>query len=152
MLVVLMASLWGAGCGRQAVQPASPTATAAPIAPSSSSSEKAWLLRDGYTPDREIAVHAGAAIFHVFHSICTGSADGKCQEVEVFRAGSTKPVWRRQYSTVGGLHAVPGGFSVTAANYRKGDPLCCPSGGSVTDTYRWSGSIFVESGPTPGAP
>jgi LppP/LprE lipoprotein len=41
-------------------------------------------------------------------------------------------------------------FAVTYNVYKPGDPHCCPTGGTGTTTFRWTGSTLVHD-PTPGA-
>jgi hypothetical protein len=106
-----------------------------------------------FTPDKHVLVRAeGGVTLYVFHSVCTGSADGHCQAIHVFRGGERSPVWHRDYVDVLGMQPAPDGFVVRAADYSPGDPLCCPSGGPVTDTYRWTEHGFRESGRLPRAP
>jgi hypothetical protein len=88
----------------------------------------------------------------IFHSLCTGSADGHCQAVDVFHDRAPKAIWHRQYIGVKAIHVRSNGFSVEAYNYGPQDPLCCPSLPPVTDTYKWTGSGFREFGPTPHQP
>lgn len=88
----------------------------------------------------------------IFHSICTGSVDGHCQAVDVFRGSSQTPIWHRQYAGVLDIKAVTNGFAVRAVSYGAQDPLCCPSLPAVTDTFTWTGAGFRESGPLPKPP
>ena len=88
----------------------------------------------------------------IFHSVCSGSADGDCQAVDVFQAGKLRAIWHKQYATTLAVHALPDGFSVKAVTYAPSDPLCCSSLPPVVDVYRWKRSHFVESGPLPKDP
>jgi hypothetical protein len=111
------------------------------------------LLSRSYSADYHLfsRIKDGSTLI-IIHSICTGSADGHCQAVDVFRASGPRPVWHRQYIGVLAMHAVPGGFSVTAPSYAPQDPLCCPTLPAVTDVYTWKGSGLHESGPLPRLP
>jgi hypothetical protein len=79
----------------------------------------------------------------VIHSVCTGSADGHCQAIAVFRGSDPRPVWTGHYSGVTAFAAYAGGFSVTSVQYAPSDPLCCPSRPPVTQRYRWNGKEFA---------
>lgn len=115
-------------------------------------SDIAFLRRQSYTADYHVDVVAGGTVFHVFHSVCTGSADGHCQAVDVFRDSKRHPVWHKQYIGVQRIRPSPKGFIVIADSYAPQDPLCCPSRPRVKDVYGWNGSRFVESGPLPDGP
>jgi hypothetical protein len=58
----------------------------------------------------------------------------------------------QDYSAVQSLRRVPGGFEVIAQSYQQGDPLCCPSGPTVTDRYLWNSHHLVERGVLPKPP
>jgi hypothetical protein len=115
--------------------------------------DRAALAREGFSVDTTITQPLSeGSVLAIFHSICTGSADGHCQSVDVFRGGATQAVWHRQYIGVRLLRAVPNGFAVTATSYASQDPLCCPSLPDVRDVYTWNGSGFDERGPLPKTP
>lgn len=111
---------------------------------SSSRRARAYLRRQGYTPDREVEepLRHGPTVLLV-RSICTGSADGHCQALDVFRVGRSRPIWHGQYGEVLGVRSLADGFAVRAAHYRPQDPLCCPSGKPITIVYRWTGHTFA---------
>lgn len=88
-----------------------------------------------------------ASVLLVFHSVCTGSADGYCQAIDAFLNAQTRPVWHKSYFNILRLRATPRGFTVKASSYAPNDPLCCPSQPPVTDTYTWTGGGMHESGP-----
>ncbi len=154
-LATLALILTGCGSGSQRASPAA--GTSIPRVPSTSIADvrrdDAYLLRRSYTPKSHVrsALPAGTPL-DIIISVCTGSADGHCQAVDVFASGDTRPLWHRQYVDVTKLVAVPGGFAVTSARYGPQDPLCCPSGRPLTNTYRWSGHRFDRSGPSPSVP
>jgi len=111
------------------------------------------LRRDSYTVDQHLtAIMQDATVLVIFHSVCTGSADGHCQSIDVFRNQEQKPIWHKQYVGVLQLRARPAGFTVKAVSYGPQDPLCCPTLPPVSDTYIWTGHGLRESGPLPGAP
>ena len=85
--------------------------------------------------------------FYVFHSVCTGSADGHCQAVDVFLGRERTARWHRQFAGVSALMATAGGFSLRLTDYLPTDPLCCPSGATRIYTYRWNGTAFAEAPP-----
>jgi hypothetical protein len=135
--------------------PSSGTAT-----PQGATGEDAIVARDisilkgeSYTVDYHIrsSIGAGGPLW-VFHSVCTGSTDGHCQAIDAFRTGDKKPIWHAQPASVLSVKAIPGGFSITSASYASGDPLCCPSGAHVTDSYKWNGARFIEHGVLPRPP
>jgi len=111
-------------------------------------------LRDrSYTVDYHVAsTLPGGELLVVFHSVCTGSVDGHCQAVDAFRQKASQPVWHGEYTSVLAVRPSKWGFAVRSVSYAAGDPLCCPTGQAVTDTYTWTGSGFKESGPLPGRP
>lgn len=146
-------ALVSTGCGRGSPRTSPAAGTSLPRVPSTSIADirrdDAYLLRRSYTPKSHVrsALPTGTAL-DIIISVCTGSADGHCQAVDVFASGDTRPLWHRQYVDVTKLVAVPGGFAVTSARYGPHDPLCCPSGRPLTNTYRWSGHRFDRSGPS----
>ncbi len=110
--------------------------------------DRKWLLAASYTPDRyEVSQILGGTRILVFHSVCTGSADGHCQAIQVFRAVDSKPVWVGHYAGVKSFRATAGGFSVTSVQYASSDPLCCPSLPPETRDYQWNGKTFAASRP-----
>jgi hypothetical protein len=152
----LAVTLLIAGCGSSSGSPAAST----PRATTSGLNARHILARDtrllaaqSYTVDYHVVslIPLGTPLY-VFHSICTGSADGHCQAVDVFRGDESKSMWHGQYVGVRALRAAPNGFVITATSYASQDPLCCPSLPNVTDTYTWNGSGFDERGPLPKAP
>jgi hypothetical protein len=80
----------------------------------------------------------------IVRSVCTGSADGHCQAIDVFTRAGGRPVWHRQYTDVLNIHPLANGFLLQTANYRPQDPLCCPTGEPETEVYVWSGRAFVR--------
>jgi len=154
-LAILMLVLTGCGSGSQ--RASSVAGTSVPRVPSAGIADvrrdDAYLLQRSYTPKSHVrsALPAGTPL-DIIISVCTGSADGHCQAVDVFASGGTRPLWHRQYVDVTKLVGVPGGFAVTSARYGPQDPLCCPSGRPLTNTYRWSGHRFDRSGPSPSVP
>lgn len=151
-----------AGCGTgHSVSSASavPTVIQAPSSTAASSTEpgsiastaardRKWLLASSYTPDKyQVSRIDGKTTILVFHSVCTGSADGHCQAIQVFRAGGTSPLWIGHYAGVTSFHASPDGFTVTSIRYAASDPLCCPSLPPETREYTWNGKTFTASRP-----
>lgn len=110
--------------------------------------DRKWLLASSYSPDRYTVsqISAGTRIL-VFHSVCTGSADGHCQAIQVFRVGDSKPLWVGHYAGVKSFRASPGGFTVTSVQYASSDPLCCPSLPPETRDYQWDGKTFTAVRP-----
>lgn len=129
--------------------PPSPTLAAPARAATSSQlqKERSILEGKGYTPVAELSVRPTAGPeFDVFHSICTGSADGKCQEVDVFERNTVKVIWSREFTDVLAFSALSSGFMVKAADFKPSDPMCCPSGGTISHVYRWNGQKIMETG------
>ncbi len=154
-VAILMLFLIGCGGSPGRTSPSAGTST--PREPSASVADArrddAYLLQRSYTPRSHVrSALPGGTPLDIVVSVCTGSADGHCQAVDVFSSGATRPIWHQQYVNVTKLVAVPGGFAVTSARYGPQDPLCCPSGPPVTNTYRWSGHHFDRSGPSPSVP
>ncbi len=151
-----------AGCGAvqssvapTAVLTATRAASATAASPSGAGSmaltaarDRKLLLASSYTPDKYVVsqIEGGKQIL-VFHSVCTGSADGHCQAIQVFRAGNTSPIWVEHYAGVKAFHASPSGFTVTSVQYASSDPLCCPSLPPETRAFRWNGKTFTSSRP-----
>jgi hypothetical protein len=115
--------------------------------------DESALRRAQYTPDfhRVARLHDGTLLL-IFHSVCTGSADGHCQAVDVFRNGEQRAIWHHQYPGVLAVEARPNGFSVKSVRYAPGDPLCCSSLPPAVHVYRWKGGRISESGALPGLP
>ncbi len=135
-----------AACGSPSTKPG---ATAAPTQSSFAaldSRDAKLLAHNGYVVDShlDVAVAAGT-VLHVFHSVCAGSVDGSCQEVTVFRDHAEKVIWRKHYNGPSKLIASTAGFTVKYEEYRATDPICCPSGPSIFDTYHWTGSGFSRT-------
>ena len=128
-----------------------PVSRAKPVDPTNDPAKK-YLVSHSYTPDRELVINAHGDIFRVIHSVCTGSADGHCQAIDVFAAGGSTPVWQHSYMGVLQIRSVANGFAVKALNFAPSDPLCCPSLPPVTDAYVWNGRGFIESGQLPRKP
>ncbi|MGH2443945.1 MAG: hypothetical protein ACRDFX_12390, partial [Chloroflexota bacterium] len=102
------------------------------------------LEAGSYTPDKHLSVDlASGARLYVFHSVCTGSADGKCQAIDVFKGGSPTVIWHRQFAQVLALTPAYHGFRVKSERYRPQDPLCCPSLPPVTTVYTWNGNALT---------
>lgn len=154
---VCLVGLIAAGCGENhASTPAVTAPTAIPrraITPTTltgagltaviAAQDRKELLRSSYTPDRyEVGYVAGGTPILVFHSVCTGSADGHCQAIQVFRGRNRSPVWVGHFAGVKSFHTIPGGFTITSVHYAASDPLCCPSLPPVTHSYRWTGKGF----------
>ena len=88
--------------------------------------------------------------------------------VVTFASGGSIPVqgWAVFRQVAGAwqlaLNQPVGGFEVLTAagsdiretdpNFRKGDPLCCASGGTKTRIWHWNGTSFTASAWTQGAP
>jgi hypothetical protein len=104
------------------------------------------LRRMSYTPDyyRLATMRDGTTLF-IFHSICTGTADGHCQAIDVFQNDKPTAVLHRQYASVLGINLQINGFAVKSVQYARGDPLCCPSLPPRVDIYRWNGSQLRPS-------
>jgi hypothetical protein len=125
---------------------ASPTATPQ-VSAADLHTHLAYLHARSLTPDRHFAVPLnGGHVLYVVHSLCSGSADGHCQTVDAFLDGKVTPLFDRQYASVAKLTPIPNGFSVTAQSYRASDPLCCPSGPTVTDRAVWNGTSLKGTG------
>lgn len=159
-----------AGCGSSAggsTAPATPSATAAPPtataasttprtaspAPASLSAlaarDGAYLRRSSYTPETYVTSRiTGNAEIIVFHTVCTGSADGHCQAIQVFRGRDTTPIWTGHYAGVKSFGGSPNGFTVTSIQYAASDPLCCPSLPPLTRRYEWNGRAFAAVRPS----
>jgi hypothetical protein len=133
-----------AGCATQVPSPAPTVAPSVPgwsIAPSTSEQPPGdafdldaaleLIERSGFTPDVPQQPLAGPT--RAIHSICTGSANGRCQKVFVFDG-------QRLAGEVGGLTQIieQNGTEVVIefAVYQPGDPGCCPSGQPQRRTYR----------------
>lgn len=102
------------------------------------------LAADSYTADVHIATRLrDGTMLYVFHSVCTGSADGHCQAVDAFRDRSVNAAWHRSYTGVVELRPADDGFSVKVVDYAPSDPLCCPSRPPVVTVYTWNGSRIV---------
>lgn len=149
-----------AGCSSSAGRPPAtvtrvtpPTPTASGFGLGSLAAHLAYLRARSYTPDTRVVVplQNGSRLYAI-HSVCTGSADGHCQAVDAFIGSRATPILHREYAAVQSLTGLDNGFTVVARSYARGDPLCCPSGATVTDRYVWTGSALRESGPTPQPP
>jgi hypothetical protein len=113
----------------------------------------AYLQARELTPDRRLVVPLGRGnTLYVFHSVCSGSADGHCGEVDAFFDAGRDPVFDHQYPTMQRMEAIPGGFSITARSFKTTDPLCCPSGPTVTDRYAWHGGKLSRRGASQNEP
>jgi hypothetical protein len=118
-------------------------------------SDPAIIRAKGYTPDagRRVETPDGFGnTLYAWIAICTGSADGHCQNVFFFIGtrylGTDTSVPSSQINAIAAFG--PQTVDVTYANYRRGDPLCCPSGPPVTIRYRWTGTRLIPSGTPPG--
>jgi LppP/LprE lipoprotein len=89
------------------------------------------IERSGFTPDVPAQPLTGP--MRAIHAICTGSANGRCQQVFVFDG-------QRLAGEIGGLTSIveQNGTEVVIefAVYLPGDPGCCPSGQPQRRTYR----------------
>jgi hypothetical protein len=160
--VAVLCTIILTACGSGSTSGPPSTATAVPaLSPSAAGARESGavagyasdLRKSGFTPDYHITVPVqGGETLYVFHSLCTGSADGHCHSVDVFTGAGRKPVWHKDYVGVFGLQPAKDGFQVRATSYARGDKLCCPSELPVIDTYTWNGHAFTESGPLPKAP
>jgi hypothetical protein len=111
----------------------------------------AYLHARSLSPHRHFSVTlSGGHVLYVVHSLCTGSADGHCQAVDAFLDAQVVPLFDHHYASVAKLVPIPGGFTVTAQSYRASDPLCCPSGPTVTDRLVWNGRTLKRSGASQG--
>jgi hypothetical protein len=162
-LVAALSIFWClelSGCGRSphTSAPRTPVRLAIPATPTGFSHSVlsihlAYLRARSFTPDRHFAVPlAGRHTLYVMHSICSGSSDGHCQEVDAFLDGQRDPLLDQQYAAVQRLGPTPNGFRLTVQSFLPSDPLCCPSGPMVTDTYTWNGHALARHGPPPGQP
>ena len=107
--------------------------------------DRRTLLASSYTPDRYLEGHLrDGGTFLVFHSVCTGSADGHCQAVQVFRGHDSAPIWTGHFAGVKSFRVRSNGFTVTSVQYAPSDPLCCPSLAPITQEYRWTGKSFTS--------
>jgi len=148
------------GCGTSGKGPSQATSipTLPPTSTGFSSTQPlsihlAYLRARSYTPDIRLTIRLPRHHdLYVVHSVCTGSADGHCQAVDAFVDGQRAPIFHSEYSAVQSLKPITGGFEVIAQSYKQGDPLCCPSGGTVTDRYVWSGGALTEHGSLPKQP
>lgn len=105
-------------------------------------------MASSYTPDRFLEGQLrNGGTFLLFHSVCTASADGHCQAVEVFRGHDAAPIWIGHYAGVKSFRFSPDGFTVTSVQYAPSDPLCCPSLAPITQEYRWNGKAFAPARP-----
>lgn len=111
------------------------------------------LAARSYTADRTLQeTMPDGTHLYIVHSICTGSADGHCQAIDVFTARSNRPIWHRSYLTVESIRLLPHGFSVRSASYAPRDPLCCPNRPPIVTTYTWTGKGFTSGSPSRSAP
>lgn len=143
------------GCARSA----SPTSRAVstprpkPAASAIIVRDERTLLAASYTVHyHSVAKMRDGTVLLIFHSVCTGSADGHCQAIDIFKGDGTRPILQTTYTGVLAIATLPDGFSVKAVSYAPRDPLCCPSLPPVTDIYAWMGKGFVERGPRPRSP
>ncbi|HEX6506313.1 MAG TPA: hypothetical protein VF221_01660 [Chloroflexota bacterium] len=147
-----------AGCGQRsgatpsstatAVSSTTPAQTGSSVAATVIAHDKTTLKHLAFTADRyAISTSSDGTPIIVFHSICTGSTDGHCQAVQVFRGTDSNPAWIGHYAGVTSFRAMPNGFSVTSVQYAKSDPLCCPSLPPTTMEYHWSGRRFTQVQP-----
>lgn len=146
-----------AGCG--SAEPGAPAAppsrTAPPVtqpAPEPDTFDltaaEELINREGFTPTPPEGTLAGP--LRAIHSMCTGSANGRCQEVFFFD----------RQRLAGRIHA--GLVEITEQNgqavmlsfprYAPGDPGCCPSGGTSTHRIRLSGGEIQAEPPIPDSP
>src|SRR5450759_3882564 len=106
------------------------------------------LRASSYTPEGYVVSHTqGGAKILVFHTVCTGSADGHCQAIQVFRPQDPSPIWVGHYAGVQSFRPSLNGFTVTSVQYAASDPLCCPSLHPITREYRWNGKTFRSARP-----
>jgi hypothetical protein len=146
MAGVVLAVTLLAACGTSTSSQATSTAAPANTVPAADArADGALLLRRSYSPDYHLEVPIGASgTLLVFHSVCTGSADGHCQAVDAFEG--TRPVWHREYQDVLRVAPAANGFIVRSATYKASDPLCCPSGGESTESFVWRAGHVVRLG------
>jgi hypothetical protein len=106
------------------------------------------LRASSYSPDRYVTsrILDGSEIL-IFHTVCTGSADGHCQAIQVFRRRDASPIWTGHYAGVLSFRPSPNGFTVTSVQYAATDPLCCPSLPPATREFRWNGKTFTSARP-----
>lgn len=99
------------------------------------------IRRGGHTPEEH--PWQGPGPVRAISGICTGSQNGRCQDIFVFD----------EARLVGSIHAAfisiieQDGTKVTVRlpQYVKGDPFCCPSGGDTTHTVTLkAGAIHAE--------
>jgi hypothetical protein len=144
-LVVVLCGAVITGCGHGGA-PSSTQTVPTPVPPTTTVSVdvarfNAFVRAQQYTPDRQLVLHlTNDSSLIVIQAICTGSADGHCQAVFVFKDGQHRPVWRRDFNGILGLTLTKDGFVVRSPHYAPDDPLCCPSLPDQETVAHWSGN------------
>lgn len=107
---------------------------------------KTKLPAFAFTPD------GNGRTLYAWVGTCADSADGYCQKVFFF--DGTRFVGNDTTTASAGIDSIEADgdsvIDVTYANYKKTDPLCCPSGLPVTIGYTWNGTTMTGSGTPPG--
>lgn len=132
-----------AGCnGRSVRSPASKTVTRTH---DSVLRQDQLLLHNEYSPVSEFsAVMPDGAVLRSYTSLCKGSADGHCQAVDVFVGAGVHRVLHRSYTTVQSVQARSGQIVITSRGFAPSDPLCCPTGHSKIEVWKWVGNKLVK--------
>lgn len=159
LAVLLVAALGTAGCGGASTPDTVPSdlpgftvRTAGPAPDPSQPFDLASALelieRRTYTPYVPKGPLRGP--LRAIQGMCTGSANGRCQEVFFFYG----------QRLVGSVHA--GVMSIVSQDgttvvielpqYRPGDPGCCPSGKPSRHAVRFDGSMLRADPPVPENP
>ncbi|GAA2788939.1 LppP/LprE family lipoprotein [Saccharopolyspora taberi] len=148
--VLALVALPLAGCG--SAEPDGGGGTAPPPPPPADTFDLAEAMAriesSGFTPAPPEGPLPGPV--RAIHSTCTGSANGRCQEVFVFHSRDL----------VGSVHA--GLMRITGQNgtqvslelprYAPGGPGCCPSGTPSPHTLRVEAGKLVADPPIPEDP
>ncbi|MEU5845051.1 LppP/LprE family lipoprotein [Saccharopolyspora shandongensis] len=107
-----------------------------------------FITREGFTPTPPEGTLTGP--LRAIHSMCTGSANGRCQEVFFFDG----------QRVAGSVHAgmveiaEQDGSSVVLSfpRYAPGDPGCCPSAGTSIHRITLVGGGIKDDPPIPELP
>ncbi|GAA0528926.1 hypothetical protein GCM10011581_30830 [Saccharopolyspora subtropica] len=151
----LAAALLLTACGSaEPVVPVPPPSASAP-APTTPAPEPfdlaaalALVEREGFTPTPPEAELAGP--LRAIHSICTGTANGRCQQVFFFDGN------RLAGTVAAGLIEITGQdgqvVRLSFPRYQPGDPGCCPTGAPGVHEVRLGAGGIVATPPIPEAP
>jgi LppP/LprE lipoprotein len=133
-------------------QPAPAVSTAvAPLPANALATAKAVVLSHGYTPYPNTRKHwHNAAPLNVIVGTATGSADGYNTWAFFFVNGHFIGTDTKDSSAgirVAWSHGTT--IALTYVLYNQNDPMCCPSAGTATVRYHWTGSHLVALDPIP---